>query len=139
MCKGNFLVAMFVLLTIGCTLAQQPEPISVEGGRLQGISENGLTVYRGIPFAAPPVGELRWRPPQPAAKWDGIRQAAEFAPGPIQGGTALGRARIVSPEFWTGNPQTTASRYSSGSMAAVLAAGPPPNEITAVRIWPKKV
>lgn len=86
MCKGNFWAAMFVLLTIGCTLAQQPEPISVEGGRVQGTSEEGLTVYRGIPFAAPPVGDLRWRPPQPAAKWEGVRQAAEFAPGPMQGG-----------------------------------------------------
>ena len=38
----------------------------VEQGLLQGTVEDGLTVYRGIPFAAPPTGELRWRPPQPA-------------------------------------------------------------------------
>ena len=48
--------------------------------------EDGLTVYKGIPFAAPPVGDLRWRAPQPAAKWDGVKQANKFAPGPIQGG-----------------------------------------------------
>ena len=53
---------------------------------MQGTSEDGLTVYRGIPFAAPPVGDLRWRAPQPAAKWEGVRQATKFAPGPIQGG-----------------------------------------------------
>ena len=42
--------------------------------------EEGLAVYRGVPFAAPPVGDLRWRPPQPAAKWDGVRAADKFAP-----------------------------------------------------------
>ncbi|HVO74671.1 MAG TPA: carboxylesterase family protein [Ignavibacteriaceae bacterium] len=63
----------------------QPEPVKVEQGLLQGTSENGLSVYRGIPFAAPPVGELRWRAPQPPANWEGVRQAFNFAPGPIQG------------------------------------------------------
>jgi len=62
-----------------------PAPVKVEEGLLQGTSEDGLTVYKGIPFAAPPVGKLRWRAPQPAAKWDGVRQAFNFAPGPIQG------------------------------------------------------
>ena len=42
--------------------------------------KTGWTVYRGIPFAAPPVGDLRWRAPQPAAKWDGVRQATKFGP-----------------------------------------------------------
>jgi len=66
--------------------AQRPAPIRVEGGMVQGTLENGLTVYRGIPFAAPPVGDLRWRPPQPAAPWDGIRQADKFAPACWQSG-----------------------------------------------------
>ena len=48
------------------------------------MSEDGLTVYRGIPFAAPPIGDLRWRAPQPAAKWEGVRQVTKFALGPIQ-------------------------------------------------------
>ena len=58
----------------------------VEQGTLAGTVENGLTVYRGIPFAAPPVGDLRWRAPQPAAKWEGVRQADKFAPQCVQGG-----------------------------------------------------
>jgi para-nitrobenzyl esterase len=61
-------------------------PVKVEGGLLEGTSEDGLTVYRGIPFAAPPVGDLRWRAPQPAAKWDGVRRADKFAPTCMQGG-----------------------------------------------------
>ena len=49
--------------------------VKVDQGLLEGRVEDGLTVYRGIPFAAPPVGDLRWRAPQPAAKWNGVRQA----------------------------------------------------------------
>ncbi|MGC9995885.1 MAG: carboxylesterase family protein, partial [Terriglobia bacterium] len=58
----------------------------VEQGVLQGTKEDGLTVYRGIPFAAPPVGDRRWRAPQPAAKWTGVRPADKFAPQCVQGG-----------------------------------------------------
>jgi para-nitrobenzyl esterase len=50
-----------------------PRRFVVEHGLVQGTSEDGLTVYKGIPFAAPPVGDLRWRAPQPAAKWEGVR------------------------------------------------------------------
>jgi para-nitrobenzyl esterase len=65
--------------------AQAPAPVKVEGGLVQGTAEDGLTVYRGIPFAAPPVGDLRWRAPQPAARWEGTRDAAKFAPSCVQG------------------------------------------------------
>jgi para-nitrobenzyl esterase len=58
--------------------------VKVEQGLLEGRVEDGLTVYRGIPFAAPPVGDLRWRAPQPAAKWNGVRQADKYAPFCVQ-------------------------------------------------------
>jgi para-nitrobenzyl esterase len=58
--------------------------VKVQQGTLQGTVEQGLTVYRGVPFAAPPVGDLRWRAPQPAAKWDGVRKADKFAPQCMQ-------------------------------------------------------
>jgi para-nitrobenzyl esterase len=78
--------ALLMFFTIVLVNAQLPALVKVNEGTLQGTSEDGLTVFKGVPFAAPPVGELRWRAPQPAAKWDGIRQADKFAPGPIQGG-----------------------------------------------------
>jgi len=81
-----FLVTLFIAFFAGMAVAQQPAPIKVEEGLLQGTIEEGLTVYKGIPFAAPPVGELRWRAPQPAAKWKGVKQTTKFAPGPMQGG-----------------------------------------------------
>ena len=82
---GLFAV-MFLMLAGGRGTAQQPAPVKVEEGLLQGTYVEGLTVYKGIPFAAPPLGDLRWRAPQPAAKWEGVRQADKFAPGPVQGG-----------------------------------------------------
>ncbi len=86
MIKRTCLVVVFTISAAGIGITQEPAPVTVEGGLVQGTSEDGLTVYRGIPFAAPPVGDLRWRAPQPAAKWEGVRQATKFAPGPMQGG-----------------------------------------------------
>ncbi|MEU6539999.1 carboxylesterase family protein [Streptomyces sp. NPDC047000] len=53
-------------------------------GRLVGEWDGGTAVFRGVPFAAPPVGDLRWRPPRPAARWDGERRATDFGPAPLQ-------------------------------------------------------
>jgi para-nitrobenzyl esterase len=64
----------------GVGKAAQPTPpvVGVESGQLQGVVDDGVVSYKGIPFAAPPVGDLRWRPPQPAAQWTGVRHATEF-------------------------------------------------------------
>jgi para-nitrobenzyl esterase len=83
--KRPLLFAFVAMFAAGLGLAQQPAPVKVEHGLVQGTSEDELTVYRGIPFAASPVGDLRWRAPQPAAKWEGVRQATKFGPKPIQG------------------------------------------------------
>jgi para-nitrobenzyl esterase len=80
----SILIVMSVMLFSQQAFAQQPAPVTVESGILQGTFEDGLSVYRGVPFAAPPVGDLRWRAPQPVAKWKGIFQATRFAPGPVE-------------------------------------------------------
>jgi para-nitrobenzyl esterase len=79
------LSVLLVLSAVALGFAQSPAPVQVEQGLVQGVRENDLTVYRGIPFAAPPVGELRWQPPHPKAKWEGVREAVKFAPDPYQG------------------------------------------------------
>ena len=84
--KSTLLVTAFLIFFTGLVVAQQPAPVKVEQGIIQGAFEDGLSVYKGIPFAAPPVGDLRWRAPQPAAKWEGVKQTIHFAPGPMQGG-----------------------------------------------------
>ncbi len=83
--KKSLLTAIFVILSAGSCLAQAPAPVKIEGGIVQGAVEDGLSVYRGIPFAASPVGDLRWRAPQPVVKWDGVKETVKFAPACIQG------------------------------------------------------
>ena len=80
--KSSLLVA---IVAARLCSAQTSAPVKVEGGFVQGTLDGGLTVYRGIPFAAPPLSELRWRAPQPAAKWDGVKQTVQFAPSCVQG------------------------------------------------------
>jgi len=65
--------------------AAQPPVVRVDGGEVQGVVDDGVASFKGIPFAAPPVGDLRWRPPQPLAPWTGVRQAAEFGADCMQG------------------------------------------------------
>lgn len=65
--------------------SQAPATVKVDGGDVQGVVADGVESFKGIPFAAPPIGELRWRPPQAPAPWTGVRQAAEFGPDCMQG------------------------------------------------------
>src|SRR6266705_2788240 len=60
--------------------------VMTTNGIIEGTSEpdSGLRSFKGIPFAAPPVGELRWKPPQPVANWSGVRKADQFAPRAMQ-------------------------------------------------------
>jgi para-nitrobenzyl esterase len=55
-----------------------PNVVKVESGALKGVAEDGVVAFKGIPYAAPPVGDLRWRAPQPAQHWTGVRSAAEY-------------------------------------------------------------
>ncbi|MCE9523885.1 MAG: carboxylesterase family protein, partial [Alphaproteobacteria bacterium] len=61
----------------------------IEGGRIEGMREGGVTVYKGVPFAAPPVGDLRWREPAPVRPWAGVRKADAFAPACMQEGVSM--------------------------------------------------
>ncbi|HEY5809055.1 MAG TPA: carboxylesterase family protein, partial [Povalibacter sp.] len=53
--------------------------VQISDGILEGVATPGLVMFRGIPFAAPPVGTLRWREPQPVKPWSGVRKADAFA------------------------------------------------------------
>lgn len=80
-------VAIFLatsLSTLAAAAAATPAPVHIQNGKVQGIRQNSLTVYKGIPFAAPPVGNLRWRAPQPASNWKGVLHADHFAPTCMQ-------------------------------------------------------
>jgi para-nitrobenzyl esterase len=65
----------------------KPETVKINDGQLKGYAANGISTFLGIPFAAPPVGDLRWKPPAPPAKWTGVRDAGSFGPSCVQTST----------------------------------------------------
>ena len=75
-------VLLLLVGTAGLASAAIPEPIKLDSGLVTGIPGKSATVrvFKGIPFATPPVGDLRWRAPQPVARWEGVRKADEFGP-----------------------------------------------------------
>jgi para-nitrobenzyl esterase len=68
-----------------------PSIVETAAGRVEGRVENGLHVFRGIPFAEPPVGPLRWKPPLPHRPWSGVRPAQQYGPWAPQEVTAVAR------------------------------------------------
>src|SRR6516165_11900112 len=59
--------------------------VGVEGGTVVGFERGPAEIFRNIPYAAPPVGPLRWKPPQPVQPWTGVRPAVDYGPRPMQG------------------------------------------------------
>jgi Carboxylesterase type B len=85
------IIVLFLLVFANIVaFAQFPPQVKVEGGWVKGVQENDLTIFRGVPFAAPPVGQLRWKAPQPVVAWKGVKSAEHFAPSPMQSGTPVG-------------------------------------------------
>jgi len=83
-------------------------------GELRGSSSDGIDVWRGIPFAAPPVGALRWRPPQPAAAWKGIRDATRSGPICPQDERPGSKGAAQSEDCLTLNVYAPAKRAAAG-------------------------
>ncbi len=80
--------------------------VEIENGIVQGLpaADPRITSFKGIPFAEPPIGENRWRAPQPVKNWDGTLLAFEFAPISMQAQTALDKNNIYTRE-WAVDPE----------------------------------
>lgn len=88
--------------------ASVDDPVRTDTGMLSGAVAPGSDVraFKGIPFAAPPVGDLRWKAPKPAAKWEGVKAATEFGPVCMQGSGGGGSQKMGEDclylNVWTG-------------------------------------
>ena len=96
---SKLILAALALVAASCS-SEQPV-LKVDGGYLQGIASaaKGVTVFKGIPYAAPPVGELRWQMPQPVVPWSGVKTADTFGPIPWQ--KDLSEMTLYGKEFYS--------------------------------------
>ena len=110
----RFMLVIILIVTaimLGCS--SSPDAVKVDGGLIEGTFEDGLYVFRGIPYAAPPVGGLRWRPPQPVSEWQGVLKTDKFGAPPVQTNPALASVPIKPSEdclylnVWTPAIQST--------------------------------
>ena len=81
--KKTFLMLLFALVGVSVK-AQLGTIVSYKDGQVEGIDSSGVKIFRGVPFAQPPVGQLRWKAPQPVIPWKGVLNAKQFAPDPMQ-------------------------------------------------------
>lgn len=81
------------------TARKNTDTIRIETGFISGVKNysDGVTAFKGIPFAAPPVGDLRWKAPQPAEAWAGVKKCTAFGPSPMQGKPVP--FMVYTPEF----------------------------------------
>ena len=82
--ESFFAAVLTAVALVGCNPANPV--LEIDGGKIQGVesSVKGVYIYKGIPFAAPPVGDLRWKEPQPVVPWEGVKVADTFGPGAMQ-------------------------------------------------------
>ena len=77
----SFFILILMSLSLALASCSDPNPVlTIEGGQIKGVqtSTKGIVVYKGIPFAAPPVGDLRWQEPKPVVPWEGVKVADSY-------------------------------------------------------------
>ena len=81
-------ILFFLVALLPLTLFAQPgnevPKVRITNGTLEGSSSSGISIFRGVPYAQPPVGNLRWKAPQPVKNWEGVRKAEKFGPRAMQ-------------------------------------------------------
>jgi para-nitrobenzyl esterase len=84
--RKHLAVALVAVASSAALVAAIPDPVRTDAGLVApaGNSPDGVRVFRGIPFGAPPIGPLRWKAPQPVTHWDGVRKADAFGPVCVQ-------------------------------------------------------
>ncbi len=93
-----------ILLSFGTLEAAITEPVQLDAGMVSGATTGSpdVRVFKGIPYGAPPVGDLRWRAPKPVAHWDGTRKGDEFGAVCMQAGNQKASEDCLYLNVWTG-------------------------------------
>jgi para-nitrobenzyl esterase len=109
--KHQILLSFFTL-AIASAWADFPQVVKLDSGPISGTAGQSaeVRVFKGIPYAAPPVGELRWRPPQPVKSWEEVRKADQFGPRCLQ--AAQPNSQPVSEDCLYANVWTAAQKTS---------------------------
>jgi para-nitrobenzyl esterase len=141
----RFLVAASLVVAVADASAMIPERVQIETGLIAGTvsaTQSSVRVFKGIPFAAPPLGEKRWLAPQPAPKWDGVRKADAFgapciagAPAPPRGGRRGAAAPSAAPGPGTGAPPREPARSEDCLYANVWTSANSANDRRPVMVW----
>ncbi|MEJ2244683.1 MAG: carboxylesterase family protein [Acidobacteriota bacterium] len=97
---SSCLVVFLVLMVFACACGSPSLTTTVEvtGGTIEGVEQDGIFSFKGIPFTAPPVGDLRWKAPEPVQPWSGVKKADAFAPGCMQAANSMGNTAPVSED-----------------------------------------
>jgi para-nitrobenzyl esterase len=88
-CWRTGIGAAAVLCALSFAATAEITTARVSGGRIEGAAANGIAAFKGIPFAAPPVGDLRWKKPQPVVAWSGVKKTTAYAPACMQDASML--------------------------------------------------
>lgn len=79
-----FATLLFVVAGFTISAKAQLSVVATEGGKLKGYKDGAVAIFKGVPFAAPPVGQLRWKAPQPVVPWSGVKECTAFSASPVQ-------------------------------------------------------
>jgi len=141
----RFLVAASLVAAVADASAMIPEQVQIETGLIAGTvspTQPSVRVFKGVPFAAPPLGEDRWRAPRPAPKWDGVRKADAFgapciagAPAPPRGGGRGAPTPAAVPGPGTGGPAREPARSEDCLYANVWTSANNANDRRPVMVW----
>lgn len=115
---------LYAQLKKDTTTQKKSQIVKTISGLVRGETEGDVSAFKGIPYAAPPVGEFRWRPPQPVKSWDGVRDANQFGSNCAQAG-------------WGAAPGTIAEGSSEDGLYlnVWLPAGTKPGSKLPVMVW----
>ena len=114
----SFLIVLALVICAAVPVVAQISTAKVTGGTVEGVVSDGIAAFKGIPFAAPPVGDLRWRSPHPVKPWEGVRKADSYAPAPMQdtglisqmGGSSKISEDCLYLNVWTGAKKANEKR-----------------------------